>query len=75
MVFVTAAVSAAQKPRQPYGTGHLLPAAHSGIYTPKLLRLTHLMLLVWQGKWLGWFFPGRGVPLGGLVWPPKRPAP
>jgi hypothetical protein len=60
MVFAPAAVSAAQKPRQPYGTGLLLPAAHSGIYPPKQLRLTHFILLVWQGRSLLWFFTGRG---------------
>jgi hypothetical protein len=72
MVFVSAAVSAAQKPRQPYGTGLLFPSAHSVLYSPTPLRLTHLYVVIVAGQVAGVVFPRTGVGRGpGEVRPPS----
>jgi hypothetical protein len=74
MVFVSAAVSAAQKPRQPYGTGHLFPAAHSGIYPPKPLRLTRLYVAGVAGQ-VAYRFSPVGAGLWGIGGDPQKGPP
>jgi hypothetical protein len=75
MGFASAAVSAVQNPCQPYGTGHLFLLAHSGLYPPKLQRLTRLYVAGVAEQVAGVVFPRTGRAFGGQVWPPKRPAP
>jgi hypothetical protein len=71
MVFAYAAVSAAQKPCQPYGPGHFL-SAYRGIYPlhPPYSKFTPYSGRA--GRW--WFFPGRGR-AGGNRGGPRRPSP
>jgi hypothetical protein len=74
MVFASAAVSAAQKPRQPYGTGLLFPAAHSGIYPLKPLRLMHLYVAGVAGQDANRFSP-VGAGLWGIGGGPQKGPP